>query len=97
MSLMSRGLYADHYNGLVTKGEPKNDPHVDSLEPTDAPTEATIADCGDSTEWLKYVVATGKLVDDVPGGHQRIAATVAKQPDGVWKVASFTVNGVGSC
>jgi hypothetical protein len=49
---LSRGLYADHYNGLVTKGEPILNPSVFSADPPQNPTKVVITDCGDSTQWL---------------------------------------------
>ncbi|MFC9916635.1 hypothetical protein [Streptomyces sp. NPDC127197] len=54
LSAILRGMYADHLNGLVTKGEPKNDPKVTSATPAANPTTVMISDCGDSTHWLKY-------------------------------------------
>jgi hypothetical protein len=94
---LSRGLYADHANGLVTKGEPKLDPSVSSVEPPDVPTKIVVTDCGDSTNWLKYRKDNGQLADDNPGGRQLINAIVEKQSDGSWKVSDFGVHGVGTC
>ncbi len=94
---MSRGLYADHYNGLITKGHPVNHPTVTKATPAAAPSTVLISDCGDSTHWLKYVAKTGKLENDVPGGRQAITAEAKKQLDGSWKIDRFAVEGVGSC
>ncbi|MFC8429263.1 hypothetical protein [Streptomyces sp. NPDC057253] len=96
LSAISRGMYADHLNGLVTKGEPKNSPKVNSVTPATDPTTAVISDCGDSTHWLKYRKDNGKLADDKPGGRQAITAEV-KKLNGRWKVTRFAVEGVGSC
>ncbi|MDT0263616.1 hypothetical protein [Jatrophihabitans lederbergiae] len=95
--VMSRGLYADHYNGLITKGHPVLHPTVTKATPAASPTTILISDCGDSTHWLKYVAKTGKLENDVPGGRQAITAEAKKQPEGSWKVDRFAVEGVGSC
>jgi len=47
LQFLSRDLYADHYNGLISKGDPGNSPHVTSVSPEDAPTSAMISDCLD--------------------------------------------------
>ncbi|MFF0087495.1 hypothetical protein ACFYR1_48820 [Streptomyces canus] len=46
LSAISRGMYADHLNGLVTKGAPKNSPKVNSVTPSTDPTTVMISDCG---------------------------------------------------
>jgi hypothetical protein len=94
---MSRGLYADHQNGVVTRGEPVLNPSVSSAEPAANPTKIGITDCGDSTNFLKYNAQTGQPVDDEPGGRQLINATVELQSDHSWKVSDFGVREVGSC
>lgn len=94
---MSRGLYADHYNGLVTKGEPVLNPTVSSTEPAGEPKKIIVSDCGDSTNWLKYRADNGQLADKEPGGRQAINAIVEKQSDGSWKVSDFGVHDVGTC
>ena len=93
---MSRGLYADHYNGLVTKGEPVLSPSVSSVDPLTDPKKTIITDRGDSTQWLKYRADNGKLAD-TPGGRRLINAIVEKQADGSWKVTDFGVHNVGTC
>lgn len=94
---LSRGLYADHYNGLVTKGQPVLHPVVSSLTPPNDPQKAIVTDCGDSTHWLKYRADNGQLADDKPGGRQLINAIVEKQADGSWRVSDFGVHDVGTC
>lgn len=93
---LSRGLYADHYNGLVTKGEPVLNPSVSSVDPPNDPKKIIIGDCGDSTHWLKYRADNGQLAD-TPGGRRLINAFVEKQADGSWKVTDFGVHDVGTC
>jgi hypothetical protein len=97
LSAISRGMYADHLNGLVTKGAPLNAPRVTSSVPADMPTTVLIRDCGDSSHWLKYRADNGKLADDEPGGRQSISAEVKRQTDGSWKVDRFAVEAVGTC
>jgi hypothetical protein len=97
LSRISRGLYADHYNGLVTKGKPVNHPTVESVEPAAAPTTVDIVDCGDDSRWLKYRADTGQQADDGPSGRRHIDAKVKKAVDGSWKVADFAIQDVGTC
>jgi hypothetical protein len=97
LSRISRGLYADHYNGLVTKGKPVNHPTVESVEPAVAPTTVDIVDCGDDSQWLKYRADTGQQADDRPSGRRHIDAKVKKAVDGSWKVVDFAIQGVGTC
>lgn len=43
LSTLSRGLYADHYNGLVSRGRPVNNPQVsfvDPVDPVESPTRS---------------------------------------------------------
>ncbi|MHA6631117.1 hypothetical protein ACU61A_37265 [Pseudonocardia sichuanensis] len=94
---LSRGLYADSYNGLVTRGEPLLDPRVTSVEPVDDPTTVRVADCGDSSNWLKYRVDSGARANDSPGGRRMITAVVERQSDGSWKVSDYAVRDLGSC
>ncbi|WP_237774728.1 hypothetical protein [Actinosynnema sp. ALI-1.44] len=94
---MSRALYADHYNGLVTKGEPTYEPSVSSVDPPDNPNKIVITDCSDDSRWLKYKAATGQLANDTPGGRHLINAIVQKQADGSWKVSEYGVHEVGTC
>jgi hypothetical protein len=94
---MSKGLYADHLNGYVTRGEPIDHPTVTSAVPAADPTTVLISDCGDSSHTGKYVAKTGKPAPGGPGGRQAITAEVKKQPNGLWKVDRFSVRGVGTC
>lgn len=90
-------LFADHKNGVVTKGKPTYDPEVTSVKPTGDPTTVMIADCGDDRRWLKHWKKNGKRVDDEPGGLRRILAEAKLQSDGEWRVTRFAVQGVGTC
>jgi hypothetical protein len=94
---MSRALYADHYNGLVTKGEPTYEPAVSSVDPADNPNKIVITDCSDDSRWLKYKASTGQPANDTPGGRHLINAIVLKQADGSWKVSEYGVHEVGTC
>jgi hypothetical protein len=95
--VLSRTMYADHYNGLVSRGQPVNNPRVSSVEPAEAPTTVMISDCGDDSHWLKYRADNGQLADDTPGGRRAITAEVKLARDGTWKVTRFAVEAVGTC
>ncbi|HVV12102.1 hypothetical protein [Amycolatopsis sp.] len=95
LGVISRSLYTDHLNGVVTKGAPTNNPQVSSVDPSGDPTTVMISDCGDSTNSLKY--KDGHLLNDTPGGKRAITAEVKKQPDRAWRVTRFAVEGLGSC
>lgn len=97
LSTLSRGLYADHYNGLVSRGRPVNSPQVSSVDPVDSPTTVVIADCGDSTASKKYRADNGQPVNDGPSGRRQINAIVKKAVDSSWKVTDFGVQAVGTC
>jgi hypothetical protein len=94
---LSRGLYADSANGLVTRGAPVLSPEVASVEPSGAPVRVIVTDCGDSTNSLKYRAADGSLVSERGGGRRLINAVVERQSDGSWKVSDFGVQEIGSC
>lgn len=97
LSTLSRGLYADHYNGLISKGSPTHDVTVTSATPASEPIKVMVSDCSDSTKALKYRADDGRPANDGPGGRQQINATVQKQADGSWKVTDFGVQAVGTC
>jgi hypothetical protein len=93
---LTRGLYADSLNKLITKGEPVLSPAVASVEPNDDPLQVLVSDCADSTNWLKYRSSDGSLAD-TPGGRRLINAVVERQADKSWKVSDFGVQKVGTC
>ncbi|GIJ12617.1 hypothetical protein ACFFMR_29045 [Micromonospora andamanensis] len=89
-------LFTYRETGVVTRGAPVTDARVSGASPADAPTEVTVVDCGDSTNWTKHTKATGELIADDPRGRRNITAVV-KPVDGSWKVVSFDVGDIGSC
>jgi hypothetical protein len=97
LSALSRALFSDHQRGLVSRGEPSNDPSVSSATPPDEPTAVLLSDCGNSTRWLKYDAKTGEVADDSPGGRRAITAEVKLDQGGSWKVTRFAVGGLGTC
>lgn len=98
LTTITRSLYTDSFNRVVTQGRPKNSPQVVSVKSPAAPETVMLSDCGDSTGTSKIREGTGKPVaSDEPGGRRSIVAEVKKQPDGAWRVQRFAVQGVGSC
>jgi hypothetical protein len=97
LSVLSRQLYADHYNGLVSRGAPVNNPVVDSVKAEDPLTAIRIRDCSDATGWLKYRADTGQPADSSPGGRHLINAEVRLSVDSAWRVTRFAVGETGSC
>lgn len=95
LSLIVSSLHTNREQGKVIKGELALSPKVTEVKPIQAPTEATVLDCVDSTNWLEYKVSGG-LWDDEPGGRHRTTATV-KVFDGTWKVSSFVLEESGTC
>jgi hypothetical protein len=97
LSVLSRQMYADHYNGLVSQGAPVNTPTVQSVDSQDVPKTVMIKDCGDDSNWLKYRADNGKLADNEPGGKRAITAEAKLATDGSWRITRFAVEGIGTC
>lgn len=97
LSVLSRQMYADHANRLITKGHPVGVPVVQSVDSQSAPKTVMIRDCSDASGWLKYRTDTGKPADSEPGGKHLINAEVKLGIDGSWRVTRFAVAGTGSC
>ncbi|WP_322780384.1 hypothetical protein [Frankia sp. Cas4] len=96
LQFLTRDLYADHYNGLVSKGEPINHPRVTSVSPEGKSTSVMIDDCADTRNWLQYRT-DGSLLDNTPGAPHRILAEVRLHTDGLWRVTRFGIGDPGSC
>lgn len=97
LRVITGSLYADHKNGVITKGQPTYDPEVTTVKPRTTPETVLIRDCADSSNSLKYFKKTGKRVSETPDGRHLIIAEVKLQDDGEWRVTRFAVQGVGSC
>ncbi|NKQ55582.1 hypothetical protein HFP15_22110 [Amycolatopsis sp. K13G38] len=97
LTTITRSIYTDHFNHVVSRGTPKNYPQVTSAEPQNAPETVMISDCGDSSGTSKVREGTNDPINDAPGGRRAIVAEVKKQADGTWRVNQFAVQGVGSC
>lgn len=89
-------LYLARDAGRVGRGQPVTRPVVTAASPIDVPTEVTVTDCLDDSNWLEYKASTGELWDDIPGGRHDVTAVV-KRSDSGWKVDSFVPRPVGTC
>jgi hypothetical protein len=98
LATITRSLYTDHLDKVVTRGAPTNSPVVRDAEPVNAPTKVLIEDCGDSTSWLKYYQGTDRPAGSGSGGGRRfVTAEVLRQSDGSWLVSRFAVQGLSTC
>ena len=95
LSTLVRGLYTYQHRGLVIMGTLVTHPRVTALSPSADATSATVIDCIDDTHWLVYK-KTGGLENNVPGGHRRVTATLARL-GGNWKVTVLDSGAEGSC
>ncbi|MBS2545352.1 hypothetical protein KGQ19_00570 [Catenulispora sp. NL8] len=93
---LDESLAADHHFGWIGKGHAMLHPAVVSMTPSTYPTAASVMDCADLTNFLKYVAATGALKDSAPGGTHLVQAQMTFK-DGVWKVSDITMGQPGSC
>lgn len=98
LDVITMSLRTDESRGWVSRGMPMTSPVVRSTDPPEDPRTVVIADCGDSSGWLKYRAGTGIAVGEGSGGgHRAITAEVQLQPDGAWRVSRFAVEELGSC
>jgi hypothetical protein len=95
LALLTHGLYENHRNGIVTRGQPVFDPKVTVTSSNGSPAQANVTDCADSSHWADYY-KSGKPAAGLPRGRHRIEARL--QPfDGVWKVTYLVVEKEGTC
>ena len=93
---LDENLAADHHFGWIGKGHAVLHPAVASMTPSVDPTSASVVDCADLANFLKYIAATGALKDSVPGGTHLVQAQMVLK-DGAWKVSDITMGQSGSC
>jgi hypothetical protein len=95
LELLIRGLYQNHLEGIVTRGQPSFDPVVTMTKTSTATPEANVSDCADDTHAVTYY-KSGKPAPGDPPGHHEVHAQV--QPfDGTWKVTYLVVDKAGTC
>ena len=96
LQVLAKGLADNKGKGLHTQGTPGIDPpQVTEVAPAGNPTTVKVTGCVDDTHWLLYN-AGGQLSDSGPNGRRRTSAQIVKS-DGVWKVTSLAIQGVGTC
>lgn len=96
LALLTRGLYQNYKEGIVTRGRPAFDP-VATITGTPAgePSQARVTDCANSASWLNYY-KSGKPAPGAPPGKQRVNASL-ETFDGTWKVTTLVVEKEGTC
>ncbi len=93
----SQNLFSDEQHGMITRGEPiLLHPEAASEDLAAQPAEVTISDCVDGSHFLIYYTATGKPVDNDPGGLQAVTVQMTLS-SGVWKASGESVGAEGSC
>ena len=95
LELLTRGLYQNSREGIVTRGQATYDPVVTMTKTPMGTAEADITDCADDSHALAYY-KSGKPAAGEPPGRQRVYAQ-AQPFDGTWKVTTLVVDKVGSC
>jgi hypothetical protein len=96
LNTLVTGLHNAHNAGLVIKGTLVTHPQVISEQPASDPDQVVIRDCIDDSHWLNYYAATGKLQNNVPGGH-RLTEAVVTNVAGEWTVSQLAVHAEGTC
>jgi hypothetical protein len=96
LSTLVTGLHHARDKGIVIKGAILTHPRVVSATPAASRDRVLVSDCVDDSQWLNYVAATGKLQNNVPGGHHLTQAAVTGR-SGQWRVSQLVVQGAGTC
>lgn len=96
LQVITQNLDTYEENGIVSKGAIALHPYVAVEDLRSNPPTVTIADCIDDRHDLLYYAATGKPIDDVPGGF-RAETTVMSDLDGMWKATNQAMDGEGTC
>ena len=96
LTVFVNGLTSMRREGLISRGDVVLHPKVTALRPNASPPTAEIEDCADTSK-TQLVKKDGSAYQDTPGGRQSAKATVSQVGEGVWKVTSFALLGVGTC
>jgi hypothetical protein len=91
LALMKYGLKKSMKEQVVSKGAPRVDPEMVSVNSR----EVVLVDCVDDRNWLQYKL-NGELKNNVPGGHFKADATV-RRSKGAWKVTDLYMHEAGTC
>lgn len=90
------GLTSMQRDGLISRGDVVLNPSVTGVNPNASPPTVEIKDCVDTSK-TQLVKKDGSSYQDTPGGRQSAKATATRISEGVWKVTSFALFGVGTC
>jgi hypothetical protein len=96
LSTLVTGLHNAHDGGLIIKGTLVIHPQVISEQPASDPDQVVVRDCIDDSHWLNYVATTGKLQNNIPGGH-RLTEAIVTLVGGQWTVSQLAVHAEGTC
>jgi hypothetical protein len=96
LTVFVKGLTSMQKDGLVGQGDVVLNPKVTTIRPNATPPTVDIEDCVDTSK-SHLVKKDGSPYQDTPGGNRSAKATVAQVGEGVWKVTSLAVFGVGTC
>jgi len=96
LSTLVGGLHNARDAGIVIKGTIVTHPSAGAASPAGSPDRVMVTDCLDDARWLSYVAATGKLQNNVPGGHRLVEALVTRAA-GQWTVSRLAVHAEGTC
>ena len=94
LSVLTRGLYANYQNGIVSRGQPSFHAAVTIASPGSGPAQAEVTDCADSAHVTDYY-RSGKPVSESQG-RRKITAQL-QLFDGSWKVTYLNVARTGTC
>lgn len=96
LSALVTGLRHARGQGIVIKGTIVTHPRAGTAAPAGSPDRVLVTDCLDDTRWLNYEAATGRLQNNVPGGHRLVKALVTRSA-GQWTVSRLAVHAEGTC
>ncbi|MGP4115005.1 hypothetical protein ACTWP5_29395 [Streptomyces sp. 4N509B] len=91
LDLLKSIMEQDARDGHVARGGPKHDVAVVES----AADRRELRDCMDQTDWLMYE-ENGEPVDNVPGSHRVVEATVERQA-GDWMVTDLLLHAAATC
>lgn len=96
LTTVTQNLDAYAAKGIVSRGAIVLHPYVVGEDPRSNPPTVAIADCVDDRNDLLYYAATGKPIDNVPGGF-RAETTVMSDLNGTWKASEQAIDAEGTC
>jgi len=96
LNVFVSGLTSMQRDGLISRGDVVLNPSATGINPNASPPTVEIKDCVDTSK-TRLIKKDGSAYQDTPGGRQSAKATATRISEGVWKVTSFALFGVGTC